>query len=102
MLANQISSHGEIFMLIAYRAASQWQWFGTRMGKVMAVLGTSLVNTLCREKGTGEGNDSEEVKASPQLPLKGRMVSSARSSCSGSQAAKTTLLCCSMYMPTHF
>lgn len=50
MLAYQIPSHGEMFMLIAHRAASQWQWIRRGMGKVMVMLGTSLVNLLCKEK----------------------------------------------------
>lgn len=50
MLAYQIPSHGEIFMLIACRAASQRQWSGTGMGKVLVVLGTSLLNLPCNEK----------------------------------------------------
>lgn len=48
MLAYQISSQGEIFMLTAHRAASRWQRFRGGMGKAM--LGTSLVNLPCKEK----------------------------------------------------
>lgn len=67
ILVYQIASHGEIFMFTTYTAASQWQWFSTEMGEsdgdAWHLFGKPAVQ---REKGTGEGNDSEELRASPQ------------------------------------
>lgn len=48
MLVYQIPSQGEIFVLTAHRAASEWQRF--RVGTRKAMLSTSLVNMSCKEK----------------------------------------------------